>query len=148
MGERNKHGMSRKPEFRKTYNRWKEMHQRCANPKRPGYHNYGGRGIAVCDRWQRFDYFVADMGLAPDRMWLERLDNDGDYSPDNCIWATPAQQANNTRRVKMLEHDGHRMSMHDWAKRLGIAFPTLRGRLKKWPVARALSTPSLARSQS
>ena len=79
------------------WNCWKNMLQRCYNPKNPCYKNYGGRGIIVCDRWKEFVNFLADMGERPAGMSLDRINNDGNYEPGNCRWATRKQQSQNRR---------------------------------------------------
>jgi hypothetical protein len=105
------HGLS----TTRTYKVWAEMLQRCANPKNENFQNYGGRGISVCDRWREsFENFLADMGERPTGTTLDRKENDGNYEPSNCRWATRAEQARNNRRNINLTFDGVTKCLTDW----------------------------------
>ena len=102
------------------YGVWNSMKNRCSNPKVKSYPSYGGRGIKVCERWQKFSNFYADMGdRASPSHSLERRDNDGDYSPENCYWATQDVQAKNKRSTRILTANGERLHLSEWARRLG-----------------------------
>lgn len=118
------------------------MRQRCLNPRAVQYLRYGGRGIQICEEWRAFAQFFADMGPRPSaRHSLERLDNDGHYTPENCVWALPADQMRNTGYTRRVTFNGETLCARDWATRLGFHPRTLLYRLQRWSVERALSTP-------
>lgn len=94
------HGQAPKNHKTKTYQRWRGIKQRCTNPKHISYKNYGGRGITVCERWLSYENFFADMGVAPDGMYIDRINNDGNYEPSNCRWTDPVTSARNRRHKK------------------------------------------------
>jgi len=125
------HGRSNTPEYRI----WRGMLNRGRNPKVASYALYGGRGVAVVERWHSFSAFLADMGTRPTpRHSLDRIDNDRDYSPENCRWATPEQQARNTRRNTWVTFQGERMTLADAAERSGITQSVVTARRKRgWP---------------
>lgn len=117
------------------------MRQRCSNPKATGYCNYGGRGIKVCERWMSFKNFITDMGEPPEGMSLERIDNDGNYEPNNCKWGTRPDQARNRRSNKLLMYKGQILCAKDWSKKLGLSYSTLQWRLNSgWSIADALTS--------
>lgn len=121
---------------------WRGMILRCRDPSATGYHRYGGRGIRVCDRWLEFNNFFADMGSRPPGRSLDRVNNDGDYEPGNCRWATNSQQANNRSDTRYIEAFGERLTAAAWASRYGIAAPLIRSRLRyDWSPEEAVSLP-------
>lgn len=122
-----KHGLSHTPECRA----WHHMRARCENHEHPSYPRYGGRGITVCNEWQVFETFYSDMGPRPSpKHTLERINNDLGYSKANCTWATRAQQAHNTRRTRLITHNGETLCLREWARRIGVHHCTLAYRIK------------------
>ena len=107
------------------------MRKRCNNPRTPRYPDYGGRGIKVCKRWDKFDNFLADMGSRPPGMSLDRKNNNGNYTPRNCQWASSAEQSRNSRRSIKYTHKGVTLCQMDWAVRWGVHQSTLSKRIKK-----------------
>lgn len=132
------HGQTHTP----LYKRWRAMVERTRNPNASEYRNYGGRGIGVCERWQSFEGFAADMGATFDEaLTLERRDVNGDYSPENCYWATTKQQTRNRRNNHVVEWRGRLMVVTDWAELLGLNPNTVVHRLRRgWSVERSLTT--------
>jgi hypothetical protein len=122
------HGMSKN---NRTYRIWQAMLTRCRNPNSPAFSYYGARGITVCGRWAVFANFLADMGEAPSRLSIERIDNNGNYEPSNCRWATHREQVNNTRTNIFIEWRGERLTRSQWERRLGMRPTTLRSRLRR-----------------
>jgi hypothetical protein len=115
------------------------MIARCTDENNPSFKNYGGRGIAVCERWLDFRNFIADMGEAPAGMTIERQHNNQGYSKENCRWATRAEQSRNTRRNRTFEIDGVFHCLTDWANEFGINRATVEGRLDRGiPIKEAL----------
>lgn len=139
-----KHGMAQTPEF----TAWVNIRQRCYNPKNPKYPEYGGRQITVCDRWRGengFENFYADMGDRPSpKHSIDRYpDNDGNYEPDNCRWATATEQARNKRNTVALETSKGKVSLREVCERIGADPSLVVGRVSTngWALEDAITRP-------
>jgi len=128
--------------FKHEYTSWRHMLQRCTNPNATSYADYGGRGIHVCERWLSFDSFLEDMGPKPSsKHQIDRVNNSGHYSPDNCKWSTAVEQNCNRRDTRRITFDGATQSLRAWCRELGIPWTTLHDRLRRgWSVERAFTT--------
>jgi hypothetical protein len=137
-----KHGMWNHPVF----HAWTKMINRCSNPKDKRYNCYGGRGIKVCERWTVLKNFVQDMSdTYKPGLTIDRINNDGDYEPENCRWATVAQQNRNYRRNVVLHHNGESMCAIDWALKLNINPKNIYERKKAgWSDEDALTRPVIS----
>jgi hypothetical protein len=138
---RAKHGHSRKGIRTRTYQIYRDMRTRCENARYAEFHLYGGRGITVCDRWkQGFEFFLSDMGEAPRGMTIERDRVNEGYSPENCRWATPAEQSVNKRNNVFIEYEGRRQTVSQWAAELGLNAGRMYYGVKQgWPPQRLLA---------
>lgn len=137
-----KHGLS----TNYIYRVWQSMISRCTKPKFSYYHLYGGRGITVCERWRKFENFVADMGMRPSSEHsLDRIDNDGNYEPSNCRWATRLQQNNNKRSNHFVTCDGVKKTLIEWSRQTGVPPEKIARRIKNgWPIHLAIFHPGIA----
>jgi len=133
------HGLSRN----RSYDSWYGMRRRCLNKSSPDFHNYGGRGITICDRWKdSIKLFHADMGERPEGMTLDRINNSLGYSKENCRWATMQEQSNNTRRTNFITHNGETLTHTEWSLRLSKNKCLIRDRIGRgWSEARAVTQP-------
>lgn len=135
-----KHGMGNT----RLYHIWKSMKQRCNNPKCINYHNYGGKGITVCDEWDDFIQFKdwAMKAGYKDNLTIDRIESSGNYCPDNCRWVTYKIQNNNKNNNIMIEYNGEVHTISEWSNIIGIKMQTLWRRLKSgWSIEKALTTP-------
>jgi hypothetical protein len=130
------HGLSKSTAYRV----WKDMRARCRNPNDSDFADYGGRGISVCERWDDFPAFLADMGERPGGTTLDRIDVDGNYEPGNCRWASGKAQANNKRSNLRLELNGQVRTLQEWSDEYGIGRSTVRWRLRQgWSLLDSLT---------
>ena len=131
----------------KVHYAWCSMRRRCEDEGNPKYPIYGGRGIKVCDQWQSFENFYADMGEPPSPAHsIDRIDVNGNYEPDNCRWATAKEQANNQRPNHKITYNGETHGITEWSRRLGIHHVTLVNRIQRgWPLERAMAGPTRRR---
>jgi len=133
------HGMNKTP----IYEIWCGMIKRCSNKNSNSYHNYGGRGISVCDEWLKFDNFYRDMGDRPENASIDRINMNGNYEPGNCRWATRKEQSRNTRSNNLVEFNGETKCLTEWAEQVGVKVATLWNRLNSgWDIDKALTTPT------
>lgn len=143
--ERNfKHGACQNGETTRLYITWRNMRRRCQDPEEKNYENYGGRGISVCEKWQDFRNFqkwAKNNGYKED-LEIDRIDNDGDYCPENCRWVTHQKQSNNKRTNRLIEFNGRVKTLAQWARELDIKYISLYMRLKRgWSVEKAFTEP-------
>lgn len=132
----------------KEYVAWRDMMQRCYNPKNPSYADYGGRGIKVDPKWHKFSGFLSDMGRSPEGLTLDRTNENRGYEKNNCTWATWVTQGRHRRDNRRLDFDGRTLHVADWARLLGMKPETIHGRLRKgWPLEKVLD-PRRARAGS
>lgn len=140
-----KHGEASNGSVSRLYNIWGRMKARCNNPNNDNYHNYGGRGISVCDEWNDyipFKKWALENGYN-DNLTIERIDVNGNYCPENCKWATIKEQSNNKRDNVIFAYNGRNLTLTQWSEVTGIDKSTLWERLNicKWSVEKALTVP-------
>ena len=139
------HGRSNKE---RLYQTWKNMRQRCNNPKRKDYPRYGGRGISICPEWNDYKSFrswALSNGYA-DNLSIDRIDVNGNYEPSNCRWADATIQANNARRNRIIEFEGKRYTMAEFARTNKLSYSALQHRLDRgWSIERIITTPQKER---
>lgn len=133
------HGASSK----KSFSTWKAMMNRCYSNRNRFYHRYGGRGIIVCQRWHNPNHFLSDMGDRPSpKHSIDRINNDGNYEPGNCRWATVSQQQRNKVNTLLIEYEGRKTPIIELSERFGIRWDTLRYRIRNgWRLEDALRRP-------
>lgn len=144
-----KHGDRPKGKKTRLYNIWSHMCERCNNPNFVYFHLYGGRGVSVCAEWfgnySAFREWALGSGYK-DSLCLDRIDNDGNYTPENCRWVTPKEQANNRRSNRLLYFKGEFRNIENWSKITGLPRHIIDGRLARgWSTEKTLSTPVLTK---
>jgi hypothetical protein len=134
-----RHGQARRGKWTREYLAWTEMHKRCCTPSYKDYQYYGGRGISVCERWKLFENFLSDMGTKPSPTHsIDRINGDLGYTPENCRWATPIQQARNRRGLKVVTYQGKTGCLTEMAEIFNIPYYRLRSRLQRgWTIEAA-----------
>lgn len=144
-----KHGCGKRKDKTPEFTSWCSMRNRCMNGKGDDGRLYKDRGITICERWNKFENFLEDMGKRPDDTYsVDRIDNNGNYEPGNCRWATKQEQANNTRRNVLLEFNGKTQNVSQWTKELGFNLGVISKRLNRgWSVELTLTTPSMVSSK-
>jgi hypothetical protein len=143
------HGESRRGERSPEYRAWTHLKNRCDNPKNKKYHRYGKRGIMVCKRWQVFENFLADMGRKPlPHLSVERINNDGNYEPENCKWGTPTEQARNSSTSMQMDYMGKTRALSEIVELSGtdLGYHTVKWRLYRgWTLHQSLTLPKFSK---
>lgn len=138
------HGYANREDKKKGYSReyriWMTMRSRCRNPKTIAYDRYGGRGISVCERWDNFELFIEDMGCAPSaKHSIDRINNDGNYCPENCKWSSHEEQQSNTSKSRYIECRGETKTLSEWARVSGNSATTIHSRIRRgWDIEEAI----------
>jgi hypothetical protein len=136
--------------YERIFTIWVNMRQRCSNPNWTGYHLYGGRGIKVCEEWidslEAFYEWAVENGYS-EILTLDRINNNGDYEPSNCRWATPKEQANNTRNTTWITAFGITDTASGWENRSGISANTIKQRLTRYGYEPELAVSILPKSK-
>jgi hypothetical protein len=143
-----KHGHSRttKAGLSPTYVTWASMRQRCQYEPNIGYARYGASGVSVCEQWQEFERFLADMGERPRGKTIDRIDNSKGYEPGNCRWASKKEQARNRASNRMIEVNGEIKCLAEWCEQYGVEPKRVCQRLHSgWDAEKALTTPFRAK---
>lgn len=138
------HGFARRGQVHPLYRTWLSMRQRCSNPNSPAYQWYGRKGVSVAKRWNSFPLFLRDIGPRPSKRYtLERRNNNGNYNPSNCTWATWKTQANNKSNNRPLYYKGQIKNIGQWCEQLNLSVVLVLDRLDRlgWTVSKALSVP-------
>jgi hypothetical protein len=118
------------------------MRRRCLSKTFSEYFRYGAKGINICTRWNSYENFLEDMGERPEGKTLDRIDNSGNYEPNNCRWATPKEQSNNRSTTRIIEYNDKKQSLKMWANELNLNYRTLLGRLGRgWSIEDTLTLP-------
>lgn len=135
-----RHGHKRVGKVTRTYRIWRHMTQRCSNSHDIGYTDYGGRGIRVCERWRKFEHFLEDMGEPPPNCQIDRIDNEGDYEPNNCRWTSPRENSRNRRSNCLITYRGRTQCVAAWAEEIGVPRHILYLRLRRnWSIERTFA---------
>lgn len=126
------HGYAQNGKRIPEYMTWVRMRRRCENPESQDYPNYGARGIKVCESWYKFETFLKDMGRRPGKGYcIDRIDNNGNYEPENCRWATIKESNRNKRTIRLLIIDGVQKTLPEWSDESGTHQETIRSRLRR-----------------
>ena len=132
------HGLSET----RQYTNWQGMHARCRDPKHVRFKNYGGKGITVCEDWHDYTKFIRDMGMRPEGMTLDRIDNSKGYCNANCRWVPADDQMRNTTANVNITFDGKTMCLAEWSRHTGLNYRSLYHRYRVgWSVEDMLTKP-------